>query len=112
MAVDHTTEYLVWDDVEAGSVVLKRNAGNTTVSIGVMLREELTSADGTIEGVGVDAKAIRFVVPNILLNPTALGRVIKRNDVIVGADTISYQVLSVDKVFAGAEWTCVTTPER
>ena len=111
MAVDHA-EHSVWDDTEAGSVVLKRNAGNTTVTIGTMLREELTSADGTIEGVGVDAKAIRFVVPNVLLNPSSNGRVIKRNDVIVGANAIRYQVLSVDLVFAGAEWTCITTPER
>lgn len=107
----HDDDYLCWDDVEAGSVILKR-AASTTVSIAVMMRGLLSKTDLEFAGIGADAEAVSWSIPNILLNPTALGRKIKKGDVIVGADNARFTVVSSDLAVAGSHWYVASVPER
>jgi hypothetical protein len=112
MAVDHSTEYICWDDVEAGYVELKNGTRPVILQrISVMMRGPWTrKADGS--AFQFDGQVIAFSIPNKLLNPNGEDRTITRDDVIVDADDKRYNVLYSEASVNGSHWYCATCAER
>lgn len=111
--VDHRDDYKCWDDVEAGSVELKNGTQPVrTYRIGVMMRGPWNhKADGS--PVAFEGTIIAFSIPDKLLNPVGNeARRITRDDVVIGADDVRFNVLSAELSVNGSHWYVATCAER
>lgn len=106
VTVDMSQNYRIWDNTETVSVWLNRTAP-ATVAIDVALRGKITRRDETALLAVQDTAEMTWDVPQALLNPTALGRVIKRDDRITDAGAVVFAVVTCELVESGTCWHCL-----
>ena len=116
MQIDHRSDYLVWDDVESVTVVLKRNTANGgDVSIGCdyARRDDDVRSDVQFEGIGTDQASVEWSIPDAELNPLGTeGREIRRDDQIVDGDPITFRVVSAGRLVDNSKWVAITVQDR
>lgn len=110
--IDKSENYLTWDDTQAVTVSLIRNAGTTAVSVGVALPAQLSRRDTVALAATSDTAEKVWSVPDALLNPASQGRRITRNDTITDAAGVVWRVVSAEQVEDGTCWRCVCAPQR
>lgn len=113
MPVDHRSEFLTWDDIEAGSVELKNGTNpKRTYQISVMMRGPWNRKSSG-SSVQFEGEVIAFSIPDKLLNPSGNEkRTITRDDVVVGGDGKRFDVLSSELSVNGSHWYVATCAER
>lgn len=111
MTLDYSDDYLVWDNKVAVTVALKR-ATTTNVSISHALKHAVSRDDSELSGVGMDSQNASWTIPDKLLNPSAEGRVIKRDDTITLTGGGVWTVVSATCSAKRKHWHLVTVPQR
>jgi len=113
MQIDHRSNYLVWDDVESVSVVLKRHSGDVTVSCDYALRDDDVRSDVQFEGIGTDQATVEWSIADAELNPLAIeGREIRRDDQIVDSDGVVFRVVGASRLVQNSKWVAITVQDR
>ncbi len=108
MNVDHSRNYRFWVNTEAITVSMLR-ASTTTASVANAKRGALDRKDMQTLQVLEDTADMVWNVPNILLNPAANGRTIRRDDKITDAAStpVVWLVVATRLVEDGNVWRCV-----
>lgn len=114
MQVDHSDDYLAWDNTEILTVTLRRGAGAVTITDVVGLPGMTSAADLDLNGLGADSKSVTWAVPDILVNPTGTDprRELKKDDVLTSESGKVYRVVSADYRTHARQWDAVTVPDR
>lgn len=116
MQIDHRSDYLVWDDVESATVVLKRNTangGDVSIDCDYANRDDDVRSDVEFEGVGTDQALVQWSIADAELNPLGTeGREIRRDDQIVAAGSITFRVVSASLGVQGSKWVAITVQDR
>lgn len=117
--VDHSDDYLCWDDIVSGSVDLIRASGTENVNIARMMMGPWTRKIENFGGMNFDGQIVAWSIPDKLLNPTRFsnpggneGRTIERDDVITGEDGIRWTVIFSEQSVKGSHWNCAAVKER
>lgn len=99
--------YKVWDNREAVTITMKRNAGTTAVPITDALKGPISRRDQQQLTMLQDTADCSWDIPQVLLNPAANGRKIVRGDIIKDAANVEYLVGVVNLVETETCWHCL-----
>lgn len=102
--------HLLWDNVEAVLVRLKRHGGTAEIQIDIAKRGKLSRTDAEFVGFGTTQKNVVWNIPDVLLNPSANGRIIKKDDEVETEDGRGYTVISSDFEHKSSRWRLITAP--
>jgi len=112
--IDISNDYQYFDNIEAVTLTLERNAGDTTVAITKALRGAKSTAELSRMGARFATDSLTFFLPG---NEVGSSNNVEPGDTITdGASTpVVYTILDVSRVEAGSilsGYKCSVTPER
>lgn len=120
MIVDHSTDYLCWDNVEQVTLNLART-NPTSITIPVAMNDALDRKTANELGLGLDQQGIRWHIPDIFVNPPVVIDGIQQQlfDVeIIKNDTVAdgfgnvYTVIDSHFSEEMRHWTLACVPQR
>lgn len=116
MALDITNDYLIFDNTEAITLTLKRNAGNLTVTASnalrgrVPIRTEPTRFSGALA-----TDTLSFFIPHDQIVEDRAGESPEVGDTITDGSSNVYTIESASQVAMATSvsgWRCIVNPER
>ncbi len=115
LSIDHTIEYLVWDDTFSGSLEINRNGNQIAIAIEVIMRGPWTRKLDSFGAGNMDGQIVQFTIPDILLNPdqAATDQVIPlRDDVLVDDNGKRWTFVHSEQSVVDTHWYVAAVPER
>lgn len=112
MAIDITDDYAIFDNTESLTLILKRNAGDTSVTVANGLRGRLSRSELTSLGAYLNGDELSFFLPG---DQVGSSNTIYSGDTVTDGASAVYTITSTSRSELGTSlsgWRCIVRPER